>query len=76
MPGTNTGLSLARRFVEVESQTGKGTHVVMKLPMSVSDSRASEMVRDHGDFNAQVIALAHLRVSVTGFSTANTDWKR
>jgi hypothetical protein len=59
MPGTNTGHSLARRFVEVESQIGKGTHVVTKPPISVSDSRTSETVRDYDDFNARVIALAH-----------------
>jgi hypothetical protein len=78
MPGAGIGLSLAKRFVEVlggsinvESQIGEGTHIAVKLPMPVSDLGAS-IARDLDNFNAQVNALTRPRVSVAGFSTANT----
>jgi hypothetical protein len=80
MSGTGIDFSLARRFVEavkgsleVKSQIGKGSHVFVKLPMPVSDSRAWERTGDLDDVNVRVVALAHLRVSVRGFSTANAD---
>jgi hypothetical protein len=80
MPGTGIGLSLAKRFIEalggsinVESQIGEGTYIVVKLPIPVSDLRAS-IARDPDNFNAQVNALTRLRVSVAGFSTANDYW--
>ncbi|KAF4983940.1 hypothetical protein FZEAL_765 [Fusarium zealandicum] len=80
--GAGLGLSLVRKFVRaiggsirLESEIDKGTKVSVKLPLQIAGLEATETTTDCDEFRAQVAELSRIRVSVIGFSPAQSGWR-